>query len=80
MYEFYQNNGIIKRIKFCKRVQFIVTQSSDKSRWSLARGYMFGNKNLQIKYQKEYYTALKNKYGLIVGLFLRFIFHFFKKK
>ena len=80
LYEFYQNNGIIKRIKFCKRVQFIVTQSSDKSRWSLARGYMFGNKNLQIKYKKEYYTALKNKYGLIVGLFLRFIFHFFKKK
>jgi len=30
---------------------------------------------LLVKYQKEYYRALKNKYGLIVGLILRFIFY-----
>jgi hypothetical protein len=57
-----------------------VTQNNDISRWSSARGYMFGSNSLQIKYQKEYYAALKNKYGLVIGLFLRLIFHFFKKK
>ena len=79
LYEFYKNNEIIKKIKFCKRVQFIVTKNNDKTRWSLARGYMFGSNSLQIKYQREYYVALKNKYGIIIGLFLRFLFHFFKK-
>jgi hypothetical protein len=79
LYEFYKNNEIIKKIKFCKRVQFIVTQNNDKRRWSFARGYMFGSNYLQIKYQREYYAALKNKYGMIIGLFLRFLFHFFKK-
>ena len=41
---------------------------------------MFNSKSLLIKYQKEYYKALRNKYGILVGLILRFIFHFFKKK
>ena len=79
LYEFYKNNGIEKKIKFCKRVKFIVAHNSDKSSWSLVKGYMFGSNSLKIKYQREYYKALKNKYGLIIGLFLRFVFHFFKK-
>jgi hypothetical protein len=79
LFEFYQHNNIIKNIKRFNRVQFTVTSNNDHTRWRSGRGYLFGSKSLQIKYQREYYSALKNKYGLVIGLFLRFIFHFFKK-
>ena len=46
----------------------------------ITKGFKFKSKTLLIKYQKEYYRALRNKYGLLVGLILRFIFHFFKKE
>ena len=78
--EYYKNNNIFEQIKFCKRVQFIVAKRNESKRWSYTKGYKFNSNTLLIKYQKEYYTALKNKYGLILGLFLRIIFHFFRKK
>ena len=78
--EYYKKNDLIKKIKFCKRVQFIVAKENESKRWSYTKGYMFKSNSLLIKYQKEYYTALRNKYGLLIGLLLRFIFHFFKKK
>ena len=80
LYEFYKHNKLIKKIKYCKRVQFIVSKKNESKRWSYTKGYMFNSKSLLIKYQKEYYKALRNKYGILVGLILRFIFHFFKKK
>ena len=78
--EYYKNINIFAQIKFCKRVQFIVAKRNESKRWSYTKGYKFNSNTLLIKYQKEYYTALKNKYGLILGLFLRIIFHFFRKK
>ena len=78
--EYYKNNNIFEQIKFCKRVQFIVAKRNESKRWSYTKGYKFNSNTLLIKYQKEYYTALKNKYGLILGLFFRIIFHFFRKK
>ena len=78
--EYYKNINIFEQIKFCKRVQFIVAKRNESKRWSYTKGYKFNSNTLLIKYQKEYYTALKNKYGLILGLFLRIIFHFFRKK
>ncbi len=78
--EFFKNSGILKNIKFCKRVQFIVAKQNESKRWSYTKGYKFKSDTLLIKYQKEYYTALKNKYGIFIGLLLRFIFHFFRKK
>ena len=78
--EYYKNNNIFEQIKFCKRVQFIVAKRNESKRWSYTKGYKFNSNTLLIKYQKEYYTALKNKYGLILGLLLRIIFHFFRKK
>ena len=78
--EFFKHNEIIKKTKFCKRVQFIVSKKNESKRWSYTKGYMFNSKILLIKYQKEYYRALRNKYGIIIGLILRIIFHFFKKK
>ena len=78
--EYYKKNHLIKKIKFCKRVQFIVAKENESKRWSYTKGYMFKSNSLLIKYQKEYYTALRNKYGLLIGLLLRFIFHFFKKE
>ena len=80
LYEFFKHNEIIKKIKFCKRVQFIVSKKNESKRWSYTKGYMFNSNTLLIKYQKEYYRALRNKYGIIIGLILRIIFHFFKKK
>jgi hypothetical protein len=80
LFEFYQHNGIIKNIKRFNRVQFTVSSNNEQTRSKSGRGYLFGSKSLQIKYQREYYLALKNKYGLVIGFFLRFIFHFFKKK
>ena len=79
LYEFFKHNEIIKKIKFCKRVQFIVSKKNESKRWSYTKGYMFNSNTLLIKYQKEYYRALRNKYGIIIGLILRIIFHFFKK-
>lgn len=78
--EYYKNINIFAQIKFCKRVQFIVAKRNESKRWSYTKGYKFNSNTLLIKYQEEYYTALKNKYGLILGLFLRIIFHFFRKK
>ena len=78
--EYYKNINIFEQIKFCKRVQFIVAKRNESKRWSYTKGYKFNSNTLLIKYQKEYYTALKNKYGLILGLLLRIIFHFFRKK
>ena len=78
--EYYKNINIFEQIKFCKRVQFIVAKRNESKRWSYTKGYKFNSNTLLIKYQKEYYTALKNKYGLILGLFLRIIFHFFRKR
>ena len=78
--EYYKNINIFEQIKFCKRVQFIVAKRNESKRWSYTKGYKFNSNTLLIKYQREYYTALKNKYGLILGLFLRIIFHFFRKK
>ena len=78
--EYYKNINIFEQIKFCKRVQFIVAKRNESKRWSYTKGYKFNSNTLLIKYQKEYYTALKNKYGLLLGLFLRIIFHFFRKK
>ena len=78
--EYYKNINIFEQIKFCKRVQFIVAKRNESKRWSYTKGYKFNSNTLLIKYQKEYYTALKNKYGFILGLFLRIIFHFFRKK
>ena len=78
--EYFKDNEMIKKIKFCKRVQFIVSKKNESKRWSYTKGYMFNSNTLLIKYQKEYYRALRNKYGIIIGLILRIIFHFFKKK
>ena len=78
--EYYKNINIFEKIKFCKRVQFIVAKKNESKRWSYTKGYKFNSNTLLIKYQREYYTALKNKYGLILGLLLRIIFHFFRKK
>ena len=80
LYEYYKNNGLLEKIKFCKRVQFIVSRENESKRWSYTKGFKFNSKTLLIKYQREYYQALRNKYGLLVGLILRIIFHFFKKK
>tara|TARA_Y200000002_G_scaffold344218_1_gene317288 strand:+ start:436 stop:1311 length:876 start_codon:yes stop_codon:yes gene_type:complete len=80
LYEYYKDNGLIKNIRFCKRVQFIVAKENESKRWSYTKGYMFNSRLLLIKYQKEYYRALRNKYGLLIGTMLRLIFHFFKKK
>jgi hypothetical protein len=80
LYEYYKDNGLLKNIKFCKRVQFIVSKENESKRWSYTKGFKFNSKTLLIKYQKEYYKALSNKYGLLVGLILRLIFHFFKKE
>tara|TARA_B100000989_G_scaffold272823_1_gene230523 strand:- start:2686 stop:3540 length:855 start_codon:yes stop_codon:yes gene_type:complete len=80
LYEYYKDNGLIKNIRFCKRVQFIVALENESKRWSYTKGYMFNSRSLLIKYQKEYYTALRNKYGFFIGMFLRIIFHFFKKE
>ncbi len=80
LYEFFKKTKILKQIKFCKRVQFIVAKENESKRWSYTKGFKFNSNTLLIKYQKEYYTALKNKYGLIIGLILRFFFHFFKKE
>ena len=78
--EYYKNINIFEQIKFCKRVQFIVAKRNESKRWSYTKGYMFNSNTLLIKYQKEYYRALRNKYGIFIGLILRIIFHFFKKK
>ena len=78
--EFFKHNKIIKKIKFCKRVQFIVSKKNESKRWSYTKGYMLNSNTLLIKYQKEYYRALRNRYGIIIGLILRIIFHFFKKE
>lgn len=78
--EYFKDNEVIKKIKFCKRVQFIVSKKNESKRWSYTKGYMFNSNKLLIKYQKEYYRALRNKYGIIIGFILRIIFHFFKKK
>ena len=78
--EYFKNSGILTNIRFCKRVQFIVAKKNESKRWSYTKGYKFKSNTLLIKYQKEYYTALKNKYGVFIGLLLRFIFHFFRKK
>ena len=80
LFEYFKHNKIIKKIKFCKRVQFIVSKKNESKRWSYTKGYMFNSNTLFIKYQKEYYKALRNKYGILIGLILRIIFHFFKKK
>jgi len=80
LYECYKANGLLEKIKFCKRVQFIVSRENESKRWSYTKGFKFNSKTLLIKYQKEYYKALSNKYGLLVGLILRLIFHFFKKE
>ena len=80
LYEYYKNNGLLEKIKFCKRVQFIVSREKESKRWSYTKGFKFNSKTLLIKYQREYYQALRNKYGLLVGLILRIIFHFFKKE
>lgn len=80
LYEYYKNNGLLEKIKFCKRVQFIVSRENESKRWSYTKGFKFNSKTLLIKYQREYYQALRNKYGLLVGLILRIIFHFFKKE
>ena len=80
LYEFFKKTEILKQIKFCKRVQFVVAKENESKRWSYTKGFKFNSNTLLIKYQKEYYTALKNKYGLIIGLILIFFFHFFKKE
>ena len=80
LYEYYKKNGLLEKIKFCKRVQFIVSRENESKRWSYTKGFKFNSKTLLIKYQREYYQALRNKYGLLVGLILRIIFHFFKKE
>ena len=80
LFEYYNYNKLIKKIKFCKRVQYIVSKKNESKRWSYTKGYMFNSNTLLIKYQKEYYKALRNKYGILIGLILRIIFHFFKKK
>lgn len=80
LFEYYKKNGLLKQIKFCKRVQFIVAKENESKRWSYTKGYKFKSNTLLIKYQKEYYTALKNKYGLFIGLILRLVFHFFRKE
>ena len=80
LYEYYKNNGLLEKIKFCRRVQFIVSKENESKRWSYTKGFKFNSKTLLIKYQREYYRALRNKYGLLVGLILRIIFHFFKKE
>ncbi|MBD1160405.1 hypothetical protein IDG51_03940, partial [Pelagibacterales bacterium SAG-MED14] len=77
--EYFKNEDLFKNVRFCKRVQFIVAQENESKRWSYTKGYKFNSNTLLIKYQREYYTALKNKYGFLIGLILRFIFHFFKK-
>ena len=79
LFEYYKNNGLLKRIKFCKRVQFVVAKKNESKRWSYTKGFKFNSNTLLIKYQREYYTALKNKYGLFIGLILRLVFHFFRK-
>ena len=76
--ETYKNNKIIDKIKRVKQTQFCVALSTDQTRWKKADRYMFGSNTLLIKYQKEYYRALRNKYGLIIGLILRSIFYFKK--
>lgn len=78
--EYFKVDNFSKNIRFCKRVQFIVSLKNESKRWSYTKGYKFNSKTLLIKYQREYYTALKNKYGIVVGLLLRFIFHFFRKE
>ena len=80
LYEYFKSEDLLKNVKFCKRVQFIVAKQNESKRWSYTKGYKFNSNTLLIKYQREYYTALKNKYGHIIGLILRFIFHFFKKE
>jgi len=76
--ETYKNNKIIDKIKRVKQTQFCVALSTDQTRWKKADRYMLGSNTLLIKYQKEYYRALRNKYGLIIGLILRSIFYFKK--
>jgi len=73
--ETYKNNNIIEKIQRVKQVQFCVSLLEDKTRWKKAYRYMLGSKTLLVKYQKEYYRALRNKYGLIVGMILRSIFY-----
>ena len=62
--ETYKNNNIIHKIKRVKQVQFCVALNIDQTRWKKASNYMIGSNTLLIKYQKEYYRALRNKYGL----------------
>ena len=76
--ETYKNNKIIDKIRRVKQIQFCVALSKDQTRWKKAERYMLGSNTLLIKYQKEYYRALRNKYGLIIGLILRSIFSFKK--
>jgi hypothetical protein len=76
--ETYKSNQIIDKIQRVKQTQFCVALSTDQTRWKKAERYMLGSNTLLVKYRKEYYRALRNKYGLIIGLIFRSIF-FFKK-
>ena len=53
LYECYKANGLLEKIKFCKRVQFIVSRENESKRWSYTKGFKFKSKTLLIKYQKE---------------------------
>ena len=39
LYEFFKKTKILKQIKFCKRVQFVVAKENESKRW--ASGYKF---------------------------------------
>lgn len=74
LYEFFKKNGMINKIKRVKQVQFCVALSEDLTRWKKASHYMIGSNAIMIKYQKEYYRALRHKYGFLIGLVLRLIY------
>ena len=37
LYEFYKHNKLIKKIKYCKRVQFTVSKKNESKRWSYTK-------------------------------------------
>ena len=57
---FFNFNGIIKKLKFCKRVQFTVAIDSDYTRWKKKEEFIPGSSTIRHKYISEYLSAQKN--------------------
>lgn len=66
---FFNFNGIINKLKFCKRVQFTVSVDYDNTRWK-KKGEIFipGSDTIRYKYINEYKTAFKNKKSRYIKL------------